>query len=358
MKIRPVAVLLILGFVCPDLFSQNSQGPSSPKNVEDGQSKSGPQVMQLYDVPAAPEAETQVTAEVAEYLNITQSKEPTERTKLIENFLQKYPESKYAPTLHQVATSLYQQLNNREKMIEHGEKTLLAFPSNPAILSLLGLAYTSGGEPDKAIDRASKAIATIEKLTPPANADQARWKNERDQFLAMNYASMGSSYLTKYELERKAQKESKPTPQAQGESVAPLKDVSEKKENEPQAKGASNQTPGAGAADLAKAAEYLSKAVELTPQYDYAQFQLGVVSAYQNQSGKAMDAFAKTVALEGNFKDIARKNLEAIYKVTHKDSLDGLDQVVSKAKEELAPRKPEPQKPEPQKPEPPPAEPQ
>jgi len=352
MKIKPAAILLIFAFVCPDVFAQNAQTPSAPKNVDDGQSKSGPQVMQLYDVPAAQEAETQVTAEVAAYLKITQSKEATERAKLIEEFLQKYPESKYAPTLHQVATSLYQQLNNREKMIEHGEKTLLAFPSNPAILSLLALAYTSGGEPDKAIDRASKAISTIDKLTLPANADEARWKSERDQFLAMNYASMGSSYLTKYELERKAQNESKPAAQAQAGSGPALKDASVKKEAEPQNKGA-NETPGAGSAELAKAGECLNKAVELTPQYDYAQFQLGVVSAYQNQSAKAMDCFAKTVVLEGNFKEMGRKNLEAIYKATHKNSLDGLDQVLNKAKEDLAPKKPEPQKPEP-----PPAEPQ
>src|SRR5262249_13759447 len=155
--------------------------------------KSEQPVMRLYDVPAAREAETQPKEETIDYVKISQTKDVGEQAKLIEEFLNKYPKSKYAPVLNQAATSLYQQLNNREKMIELGEKTLLSYPSNPVILSLLALAYTSGGAPDKAIDRASKAIDVIDKLTLPANSDATRWKTERDQYLSMNYASMGSS---------------------------------------------------------------------------------------------------------------------------------------------------------------------
>jgi tetratricopeptide (TPR) repeat protein len=340
MKTRPLVLFLALSLIRPDLFSQNKQETtsSSPKNVEEG--KSGQPVMRLYDVPAAREAETRPPEEAVDYLNITQTKDVGERVKLIEEFLKKFPESKYAPTLHQAATSLYQQLNDRDKMIEHGEKTLLSFPSNPAILSLLALAYTSGGEPDKAIDRASKAVSAVEKLTLPANADEARWKAERDQYLAMNYASMGSSYLAKYELERKAQKESKTVPPAQ-EGTPTSADDSAKKEIEAKTKEPSGEPSNSGSTHLVKAHEYLSKAVDLNSQYDYAEFQLGVVYAYQNQSAKAMNVFARTVVLEGSFKDMARRNLEAIYKVTHKNSLDGVEQLLSKAKEDLAPKKAE-----------------
>lgn len=342
MRIRPLVLLLVLSLIGPNLSSQTKQTPTSPspKNVEDGQNKSEQPVMRLYDVPAAREAETQPKEETIDYVKISQTKDPGEQVKLIEEFLKKYPKSKYAPVLNQAATSLYQQLNNREKMIEHGEKTLLSYPSNPVILSLLALAYTSGGEPDKAIDRASKAIDVIEKLTLPANSDATRWKTERDQYLAMNYASMGSSYLAKYELERKAQKESKAASQAQSEPPTPADD-STKKETEPKPKEAPGQASNSAATQLSKAQEYLTKAVDLNPQYDYAQFQLGVVFAYQNQSAKALDVFAKTVVLGGSFKDMAQRNLEAIYKVTHKNSLDGVDQLLSKAKEDLAPKKEE-----------------
>jgi tetratricopeptide (TPR) repeat protein len=340
MKIRPLLLLLVLSLIRPQLFPQNKEGgPSAaPKNVQDD--KSGQPAMKLYDVPSALEAETPPPAEAVDYLNISQAKDPGERAKLIEEFLKKYPESKYAPTLHQAATSLYQQLNNRDKMIEHGEKTLLSTPNNAVILSLLALAYTSGGEPDKAIDRASKAVSAIEKLTVPANSDEARWKAERDQYLAMNYASMGSSYLAKYEFERKAQQESKAAVQAQGGSTGTT-DGSSKKEVAAKVKEPSGENPSSDSTNLTQAHQCLTKAVELNPQYDYAEFQLGVVYAYQNQSSKAMDLFAKTVVLEGSFKDMARRNLEAIYKLTHKNSLDGVEQLLSKAKEDLAPKKAE-----------------
>jgi tetratricopeptide (TPR) repeat protein len=337
MKISSLVFFVALSLVDSPFFSQDSQTPSpaSPKKIEGDKTNAAPPAMRLYDVPPAREPQAEAPEEVADYFKITQTQDTGQRAQLVEDFLKKYPESKYVPGLHQAATSLYQQLNKYEKMIEHGEKTLLSFPSNPAILSLLALAYTTGGEWEKAIDRASKAIALIDKLTVPANVDGARWKNERDQYLAMNYASLGSSFVAKFEAERKAQKEAKATSQAQGASAAgevpvPKKESEVSSKDQPPA-----EAPNAAAIHLAKALTYLSKAVDLNPRYEYAQFQLGVVLAFQNQAAKAMEAFAKTIALEGGFKSMARQNLESIYKVTHKDSLEGLDQMIAKAKEEL-----------------------
>src|SRR5262245_42934213 len=317
MRTRPLFLLLVLSLIRPQLLPQNKEGSptTAPKNVQDD--KSGQPVMKLYDVPSALEAQTPPPAEAVDYLNISQAKDPNERAKLIEELLKKYPESKYVLTLHQAATSLYQQLNNRHKMIEHGEKALLSTPNNAVMLSLLALAYTSGGEPDKAIDRASKAVSAIEKLTIPANSDETRWKAKRDQYLAMNYANMGNSYLAKYEVEKKTQQESKAAAQAQGGSPGTT-NGSSKKEMAAKVKEPSAENPSFGSTNLAQAHQCLNKAVELNPQYDYAEFQLGVVYAYQNQSDKAMDLFAKTVVLERSFKDMARRNLAAFLQVQSK----------------------------------------
>ena len=90
--------------------------------------------MKLYEVPPAREASSQPPEEVADYFKITQTQEPKERVELIEAFLKQYPESRHASTLHQMATASYQQLNNYEKMVEYGEKTLQSLPANPATL--------------------------------------------------------------------------------------------------------------------------------------------------------------------------------------------------------------------------------
>ena len=57
------------------------------------------------------------------------------------------------------------------------------------------------------MDRASRSISVLEKLTVPANVDPARFMAERNQYLASNYASMGSASLTKFEEARKARRD-------------------------------------------------------------------------------------------------------------------------------------------------------
>jgi len=142
MKVKFLFFLMVLNSIQTPVFSQNSQTPSPalPKKIEEEKTNPEPPAMRLYDVPPAREPQAQAPEEVADYLKITQTRDPGQRVQLMEDFLKKYPESKYAPALHQAATALYQQLNNYEKMIAHGEQTLLSFPSNPAILSLLALA--------------------------------------------------------------------------------------------------------------------------------------------------------------------------------------------------------------------------
>ncbi len=342
MRSKLFLFLVVLGFVSLDLHSQESQVPPPDAKPEGQEKKSDRPAMRLFDVPSARETASQPLEEVTDYLKITQTRDSAEGARLIEEFLSKYPESKYIPTLHQFATTIYQQMNNYEKMVEHGEKTLTTFPSNPAVLSVLALAYTTRGETEKAIDRASKAITILEQLTRPGNVDEAGWKKERDQYLAMNYASLGSSYVNKYEAESKAEKtasQSTTTSTAESKAAgAPPEKATVSREQV----AATLPAPSTSTLHLATATSYLSKAVELVPRYDFAQFQLGIALAYQKKVDKAMDAFAKTMVLEGTFKDVAKQNLEALYKLTHKNSLEGLDQLVGRAKEDLNPSGPAP----------------
>jgi hypothetical protein len=45
----------------------------------------------------------------------------------------------------------------------------------------------------------------------------------------------------------------------------------------------------------------------LNPDYDFARFQLGIVYAYQNKADQALESFARTVALNGGFAEMARQ---------------------------------------------------
>jgi tetratricopeptide (TPR) repeat protein len=159
--------------------------------------------MKLYEVPPAREANSQPPRKLP-IISKLPDQEPKERVELIEAFLKQYPNRGTPLRLHQMATASYQQLNNYEKMVEYGEKTLQALPANPATLSVLALAYAYHGEADKALDRASRSIGVLEKTDCAGHVDPARFMAERNQYLASNYASMGSASLTKFEEARKA----------------------------------------------------------------------------------------------------------------------------------------------------------
>jgi tetratricopeptide (TPR) repeat protein len=337
MKYLSIVIILILGPVSLIAFCQDTADQPAQKAGTEG-SKSGPQVMQLYDVPAAREPSDESAEEAADYLRITQIREPAPGAQLIEDFLKKYPSSKRTPVLHYGAFMLYQQLDNYDQLVEHGEKYLQTSPSNVTVISTLALAYASHGESDKAVERGTKAITLLDNLSKPTSGtDEARWNALRNQLLAMNYASLGVAFYSKYEQERKKEKEAAAGSEGKAPAVASAGTTP--------AKGSESASPGrpiaqAGqvspvALDLAKSLGYLTKAVEYEPRYDYAQFQLGVVYVHRNQAEQAIASFAKVVAIGGNFAPMARQNLEAVYKLKNKNSLDGIDQVLAKAKAEL-----------------------
>jgi tetratricopeptide (TPR) repeat protein len=144
----------------------------------------------------------------------------------------------------------------------------------------------------------------------------------------------------KFETERKAQKAAASTAGTAVTANAADKTAPADK-TAAATKSPASATPPLASENSSKAQEYLSKAVTMAPRYDYGYFQLGVLYSYLNQAGKALDAFVKAVATEGGFAAPARQNLEYLYKLTHKNSLDGLEPLIAKARAELPP-KPEP----------------
>jgi len=339
MKSSLITTAILAGLLAQVLYGQETKNEKAASEAK----PAAPPTMKLYEVPVARETSSQPPEEVADYFKITQTQDAKERVELIEAFLKQYPESRHASTLYQMATASYQQLNNYEKMVEHGEKTLQALPASPATLSVLALAYAYHGEADKALDRASRSISVLEKLTVPANVDPARFMAERNQYLASNYASMGSASLTKFEEARKARRDKEaavaPAVAAGAAGIRPAPAKGSSKPAEPAAVAASELLPpdSPEVIALAKAQGYFTRSLELNPDYDFARFQIGIVYAYQNKGEQALESFARTVALNGSFADMARQNLEAIYKVTHKNSLEGLEDFIAKFKTQPAP---------------------
>ena len=237
--------------------------------------------------------------EEVDLLAIAGTEDSARRVGLIEAFLARHPESERGRELRRQATWIYWELNHFQKAIEHGEISLSDSPSDPQVLTMLTVAYHALDEPAKAIRRASKAVRSLRSLNRPEQLDPQRWQSRIDGLMSQNYAYMGSSYLSQYEADRRD-----PT------------------------------NPDAGL-NLQKAHLYSSRAVELAPRSDFAQFQLGIVFCARNQVVEAIEPLAKAVVLNGRFGEIARENLEAVYRAIHQGSLDGLEDLLAQAKHEL-----------------------
>lgn len=262
---------------------------------------------------AQPQFQAKSQEEYNDFIAITSTAANEERAKKVEEFFTKYPEAGLAPYVHQIAATTYQQLNNFDKLVFHAEKALTIWPENPqspVLMMVLANAYSERNFPDKALDRAQKSIAAIEKMEKPAQVADAVWNQQKPQLLATNHAAMGVAYLTKYQNQPKAAKPEGDPPQAGTE--APVDPT------------------------LQLAIESLNKAVSLNPKDDFAAYRLGIAYTMANKAEAAINAYARAVALEGYVSAPAKEKLEAVYKMTHNNTLDGLADVIKKAKDELA----------------------
>lgn len=85
------------------------------------------------------------------------------------------------------------------------------------------------------------------------------------------------------------------------------------------------------------AVQHFSEALKSAPQNDAAYLYLGLSYWRLQKLDEAMDAFAKGTVLEKQNSAKAKEYLEQIYKTRNNGSLDGLDQVLAKAKAAVNP---------------------
>ncbi len=90
-----------------------------------------------------------------------------------------------------------------------------------------------------------------------------------------------------------------------------------------------------GKKDYAGAIKSLSESIKIFPQNDAAYFIIGMSQWRLQELDKAMEAFAKVVALGKPTATKAREYLEQIFKPRHNNTLNGLDEMIAKAKSEL-----------------------
>ena len=87
--------------------------------------------------------------------------------------------------------------------------------------------------------------------------------------------------------------------------------------------------------DYAATIQNWSESIKIFPQNDTAHFMIGMSQWRLQELDKAMDSFAKVVVLGKPTAAKAREYLEQIFKPRHNNTLNGLDELLAKAKAEL-----------------------
>lgn len=207
------------------------------------------------------------------------------------NFLQEHPESGLTPLAHQFLALAYQQQNNYEKFIEHGEKAVTELPTSYVLMIELAVGYAERGSIDQALNHGKRGLEVSAAGTKPVQLTTADFISKRDRLQAdANYA-IGLSRLHQS-----------------------LNGGSTKDELVEQAR------------------VHLEKAIELDPNHERAYLRLGRVYLTQQNANQALDAFSRAVAVGGITQEIAQGQLEQLYTYMYKKT-DGMDEAIAKSKE-------------------------
>lgn len=113
--------------------------------------------------------------DAAAYNAIAAEQDAKTRMDFIERYTPAFPDSKFAEPVSQYAIYSLQQLNQPERLVAYGEKSLAADPNSLPTLILLANAYSEepkGADLPKAISYARKAITLAKADSPDATRQQ------------------------------------------------------------------------------------------------------------------------------------------------------------------------------------------
>jgi tetratricopeptide (TPR) repeat protein len=130
----------------------------------------------------------------------SQGGDPAMQIQLGEDFITKFPMSKYLGGVYGVLTTAYYTSGNTDKMFAAGAKALELNPDNVDVLALLAMAIprrVKANTPDgpqqlqKAEVYARHAIELIPSLTKPETVDDATFEKAKNDKLALAHSGLG-----------------------------------------------------------------------------------------------------------------------------------------------------------------------
>lgn len=219
--------------------------------------------------------------------------------------------------IHQVLLTAYYQSSNLPKAAEEAEK-LYEMSSSKAMLPVLADIYLKMKNYDKYLSYGQKMLAEFPMDQPQGYGTAIQMAQV---YIQKQDLSSATGLLAKV-MEVYGEKVPPNTPEAQWNATRAFcygelgREAYTKK-------------------DYAKAQELYEKVAKFEPKREDAYYYIAMCKWQTQDPEGAIDSFAKCIVLKGQLAQRAQQYIEQLYKARHNNTLDGLDQVLAKAKSAL-----------------------
>jgi tetratricopeptide (TPR) repeat protein len=202
-------------------LGQSQPGQQQPPAQQGKEKQPNPAPLSMDNAAVSPEEESAFKA-------VQQAGDPNKKIQLAEEFLQKYPQSRYRATMYQALVSGYFATQQVPKMLDAGEKEIEINPNDAPVLAVMAQTLARTYNPkvpdaDKQLDKAElyskRAIEITPTLSKPENLTDEAFSNAKNDTLVMAHGGLGLVYIRRGkfseaipELEQSVKGESRPDP--------------------------------------------------------------------------------------------------------------------------------------------------
>lgn len=202
---------------------------------------------------------------------ITRAPSLAEKAELSRRFLENFPDSGLTANAHYFIAQYLYQTGDVESFVRHAEIALEELPNAVDLLGELAFFYAEQDQPEKAIDRANRALDLLQATNKPVGVTPEAWVDQVYKLRAEANYALGRAYLSRMPSENRS------------ESPA-----------------------------LSRAVNHLEAALKFDPRHDYAAFRLGFAERNANDAGGALMAYGRAAALGGVAAGPARNQVEDV----------------------------------------------
>jgi tetratricopeptide (TPR) repeat protein len=201
----PLAIALLTAALASAQMPQQQQpqpgqaptpGQQQPNN---NPSNPNPQAAPLTLDSTAPPVNAEEEAAIKTFREY-KPEDPAKKDQMAQDFLQKYPQSRYRAEVYFWLVVSYRNQNQPDKMEAAADKKLELTPNDPQTLAIVGTTLpramnSSTPEPQKRLakseDYCKKALDLLPTLQKPANVSDESFQSAKNQTASMAYSGLG-----------------------------------------------------------------------------------------------------------------------------------------------------------------------